>query len=93
MRVGGWIWFLAGIISWELLQNGALLAVLQSLIGAVRQIAVYLGAVGTISIVAITAVVFAMVARTVTENARARFDMEQTWDRRKNYRLPKNQRK
>ena len=86
MKVGGWVWFIAGIIFWEFLRTGLLLSILGGLIGAVERVAVFLGAVGTAGLVVITALVFWFVTRMVSENRRARFDMDRIWNSRKQYR-------
>ena len=86
VRIGGWVWFLAGIIFGELLRNGLALAILQGLIGAMGQIAVFVGAVGTLGLVVIATLAVWWITRMWTENARARYDMDKTWNNRKDYR-------
>ena len=70
----------------ELLRNGLALAILQGLIGAMGQIAVFVGAVGTLGLVVIATLAVWWITRMWTENARARHDMGKTWNSRKDYR-------
>lgn len=92
MRIGGLAWYIAGFVSCLIVMNDGIAPVLHFVVAVLSGAVAFLGAVGTLGLVVITAFAFWWITRTWTENARAKFDMDRTRRQRRNYRLPPSQR-
>lgn len=86
MKSSGLIWYFAGVVSTLLVLNDWVLPTLSFVVDAIANAAEFLGGVGTGILLAITAVAFMMLSRNWAENKRAKWDMNRTWNQRKDYR-------
>lgn len=84
--------FISGIAFCVILQRSWLDDILEFIVTVLTGVVAYLGLVGCVVLLLFTALFFWWVTRTWTENARAKFDMDRTWNQRRNYRLPPDQR-